>query len=203
VPTAANNINLEPERSRSFEIGTKWDLPSNRLGVNAAVFRTEKTNARTRNATNEPFVLDGTQRVTGLEFGVAGSITPAWTVLANIAWMDSDIVASRNPAEQGQDFALTPEKSATVWTTYTLPIALMLGGGVQYQDAVFRNTINTLSVPSYWLLNATAAYPINENLTLRVNGDNLADQEYVDRVGGGHYIPGPRRTIKLSFDVTF
>ncbi len=35
-----------------------------------------------------------------------------------------------------------------------------------------------------------ASYEVNTHLTLRFNGSNLADEEYVDRIGGGHYIPG-------------
>jgi catecholate siderophore receptor len=68
---------------------------------------------------------------------------------------------------------------------------------------VFRNTANTTSVPSYWLLNATAAYGVNENLTLRLNANNLTDEDYVDRVGGGHYVPGPGRSFGLTADVAF
>jgi catecholate siderophore receptor len=70
-------------------------------------------------------------------------------------------------------------------------------------DAVWRNSINTIVVPSYWLSNATASYPINQNLTLRVNLQNLTDEEYVDRVGGGHYIPGPGRQLIISTDWKF
>ena len=65
-------------------------------------------------------------------------------------------------------------------------------------DSVFRNTLNTLEVPSYWLINATAAYEVNTHLTLRLNGNNLADEDYVDRVGGGHYIPGAGRSRGCS-----
>jgi catecholate siderophore receptor len=203
VPTAANYVDLEPEKTRSFETGTKWDVAGNRLSLTAAFFHTTKTNARTRNASNEPFVLDGEQRVQGVELSAAGAVADGWNVLAGVAFIDSEIVASANPAELGQDFALTPERSASLWTTYEWPAGLTIGGGVTYQDAVFRNTLNTLSVPSYWLLGATAAYRLNENLTLRVNGDNLTDEQYVDRVGGGHYVPGSRRAVKLSADVRF
>jgi catecholate siderophore receptor len=81
--------------------------------------------------------------------------------------------------------------------------SLTLGGGVQFQDNVFRNSTNTTEVPSYWLVNAMASYPVSRHLTLRVNGSNLADAQYVDRVGGGHYIPGPRRAVIVSTDVRF
>jgi catecholate siderophore receptor len=70
-------------------------------------------------------------------------------------------------------------------------------------DSVFRNTLNTLQAPSYWLLNATAACEVNRKLTLRFNAYNLADEDYVDRVGGGHYIPGAGRYAILSADLKF
>ena len=44
---SASTANVDPERSRSYEAGLKWDLLGGRLGTTAAVFRTEKTNART------------------------------------------------------------------------------------------------------------------------------------------------------------
>jgi catecholate siderophore receptor len=202
-PTAANNPNLAPERTNNIEAGTKWDLAGERLSINTAVFRTEKTNARTRNATSDPFVLAGRQRVTGIEAGVSGRITTRWTALANYAFMDSTIAASANAAEEGQNFTLTPEHSFNAWTTYQLPRQILIGGGLQYMDNVFRNTLNTQRVPSYWLASALASYAVNEMLTLRINGQNLADVQYVDRVGGGHYIPGPRRQVTLTADVTF
>jgi hypothetical protein len=37
-------------------------------------------------------------------------------------------------------------------------------GGVQFMDSVYRNALNTLEAPSYWLVNATAAYAINQRL---------------------------------------
>jgi catecholate siderophore receptor len=201
--TAANNPTLEPEESRNYEVGTKWDVKRNRLSVTGAVFRTEKVNARTRNATSDPFVLAGRQTVQGVELGLTGSITERWTALASYAFMHSDIARSANAAEEGNNLALTPEATFNLWTTFSLPWDFTFGGGAQYMDTVFRNTTNTTSVPSYWLVNTMASYKVNEGLTLRLNGQNLADIEYVDRVGGGHYIPGPRRQLILNADFSF
>lgn len=203
VPTNANNINLKPERTKNLEAGTKWDVIGERLQLTAAVFRTEKTNARTRNLTSDPFVLSGRQRVNGVEFGASGAIRDGWTVLAGFSFMDSDIAASANPDEVDANLALVPEKSMSLWTTANVWRGLSIGGGVQFQDNVFRNAVNTLQVPGYWLVNTMASYTVNRNLTLRINGTNLADAQYVDRVGGGHYIPGARRQIVVSTDVRF
>ena len=38
---------LEPEKTYTLEAGTKWDLFRNRLLLTGAIFRVDKTNART------------------------------------------------------------------------------------------------------------------------------------------------------------
>ena len=203
TPTAVNNVNLAPEESRNLEVGGKWEAAGGRLIASAALFRTEKTNARTRGATTEPFVLDGEQRVDGLELSVTGNLTSQWSVLAGYAHLDSEFTASKNPLEQGAALAFVPENSLNVWTEGRLPRGVSIGAGAQFMDAVFRNATNTAEVPSYWLMNAMAAYEVTRSLTLRLNANNLTGEMYVDRVGGGHYIPGPGRALVLSAEVGF
>jgi catecholate siderophore receptor len=201
--TAANNPSLEPEETRNLEAGAKWDALGGRLSLNGALFRTEKVNARTRNLASEPFVLSGRHRVAGVELGLSGSPTDRWTIMAAYAFMDSKIAASANPTETGNDLTLTPENTFSLWTTFRFPRNITVGGGTQYMDAVFRNTVNTTNVPSYWLVNSLASYDVNQHLSLRFNVQNLTDEQYVDRVGGGHYIPGPRRQAMFSTDLRF
>jgi catecholate siderophore receptor len=148
-------------------------------------------------------VLAGRQRVNGIEVGASGRVTERWSVFSGYAFMRSDIEASNTPAELGNALALTPAHTLALWTTYDLPRGISLGGGANYMDAVFRNATNSAAVPRYWLLNVLASYAVNEHLTLRLNGQNLADTDYVDRVGGGHYIPGPGRQIMLTTDIGF
>lgn len=202
-PDASSNVNLEPEESRNYELGTKWDLLDGALGVTAALFRTEKTNARTRTARGEPYVMSGEQRVDGIELSASGNLTPDWLVFAGFAYMRTDIGAAADPAEVSNELALTPEKSFNVWTSYQFASRLMIGAGVQYLDNVFRNATNTTEVPSYWLLDAMASYPLSQRVTLQLNATNLADEEYVDRVGGGHFMPGAGRTVSLMANVNF
>ena len=203
APNAANNPNLDPEETRSFEAGAKWDAAGGRLSLNAALFRTEKVNARTRNLTSDPFILSGRQRVDGVELGASGRLSERWTLTAGYSRMNSEIEASANAAEEGNNLTLTPENTFSAWSTYRVTPKLTAGGGAQFMDSVFRNTLNTTDVPSYWLFNGLASYAVNEHLSLRLNLQNLSDARYVDRVGGGHYIPGPRRQALLSADLRF
>lgn len=200
---SASTVELKPEQSRNYEVGTKWDVLQEKLSLTSAVFRTEKTNARTPGVNpGDPLtVLTGEQVVQGLELGLQGRLNASWTALASYSFMHSDIPQSNTPADLDNALALTPQHTLNLWTTYLLPVNITVGGGLQYMDSVFRNTANTAEVPSYWLVNAMASYTVNPFLTFRLNATNLANERYVDRVGGGHYIPGPGRQVMLSADV--
>jgi catecholate siderophore receptor len=201
--TSVNSVNLKPEKSRNIEVGTKWAGRGDRLLLNAAYFHTEKTNARTRNLANDPYVLAGRQRVQGVEVGVSGQVVSGLNAFVSYSQMDSKIIDSANDLEDGRDLALTPERTASLWMSWDASDRFTVGGGAQFMDAVFRNTTTDLQVPSYWLSNAMASYEINQHLTLRANATNLGDKSYADRVGGGHYVPGPRRSFQLTASVGF
>lgn len=190
---------LDPEENRSFELGTKWEFFRSRLALNAAVFRTDKTNARTTDPITSLVSLDGDQRVEGIELGASGMLTENWGLFAGYVYMDSEIRSSSNPAEVGSEVPRTPKHSFNVWTTYRLPFGLTLGGGAQYMDEVDRSSTTTNQyADSYIVWNAMASYDVTKNLTLRANVNNVFDNEYVDRVGGGHFIPGVGRTVTLT-----
>ena len=144
LDTAVNSVNLEPEKSRNFEVGTKW-AAGRRLALllNTAVFHTEKTNARTRNLANEPYVLAGRQRVQGVEVGASGQLAESWIAFASYAYMNSEIVESANPLEQGRELRSTPENTGTLWVDGTVWRGFSVGGGAQYMDAVFATRRQT------------------------------------------------------------
>ena len=48
----------------------------------------------------------------------------------------------------------------------------------------------------------TASYAVNSHLTLRLNGNNLADAAYVDRIGGGHTCRARDARCMLTATVT-
>ncbi|HWM89631.1 MAG TPA: TonB-dependent siderophore receptor [Thermoanaerobaculia bacterium] len=202
---SASTVDLEPEKSRGYEIGTKWDLLGSRLSLSAAAFRTEKTNARTPGILpGDPLtVLQGKQRVDGVELGVSGALGSRWQAFLGYTWMDSEVVESNNPAEVGRELANTPEHSASLWTTYRLRSGFEVGGGAQYVGDRFNNNTGTRVAPDYLLFDAMASYDLSERITLRLNVSNLADERYIDRVGGGHFIPGAGRSAALTTALKF
>ena len=206
---AANNFNLGPEKSISYEVGTKWDFFKDALLLSAAVFRTDKTNARTEDPANPAdfVVLDGEQRVQGVELGAVGQLTKEWSVMAGYAYMDGEIISSNNPLEVGKRLSSTPWNSANLWTVYAFPFHLDVGAGVSYVGNRVVNTTGTREVPGYATFDAMAAYHVNSHFTLRLNAYNLADKEYVMDMynigSSGHVIPGPGRSAVLSGEFKF
>ena len=199
---------VAPEKTYTLETGTKWDLFDSRLLLTGAIFRVNKNNARTPGLPGEePIVLDGQQRVDGIELGATGNFTRNWSVLAGYTLLDSEIVKSNTAptlvngqsiSEVGKRLINTPKHSFSLWTTYQFPFRLNVGGGARFVDRRYGNTINTRFVDSYFLIDATASYRINKNIDLRLNLNNLADKFYFDRIIGGQVIPGAARSILFS-----
>ena len=170
------------------------------LSATAALFRTDKTNARTPgvNPGDPPTVLAGQQRVSGVELGVSGRITPRWTAFAGYTHMRSDIDASNTPAEVDQrPRAHAASTRSIVWTTFDLPWRRRASAAARSTwTAVFRNATNT-----HRACRATGCSTprrrtrVNTHLTLRVNAHNLADERVhrSRRRRALHPGPGPVR----------
>ena len=195
---------IDPEKTYTLEAGSKWDFFSGRVLLSGALFRVEKYNARVPGLPGEPAqVLEGKQRVDGIELSVEGSLTKAWHVLAGYTLLDSATVESRNSDEIGKAMVNTPRNSFNLWSTYTLRNGFHFGGGARFVDRRFGNTINTRFVDSYWTFDLMASYPISRHIDLKLNIYNLSDKFYFDRIGGGHIVPGPGRSAMLSTSFRF
>ncbi len=215
APLTAATALLEPEENRTFEIGTKWDLLQERLALTAAVFRTDKTNARTPGLTvnDPPTVLDGEQRVQGFEIGAAGNITEHWKVFGGYTYLDSEIrktnalttdpITGNLVPQEGNRLPQTPEHSFNLWTAYALPWAIEIGAGVSFVDDRFSSADNLRVAPDYWLFDALISKQFTKNIKAQINVYNLADERYIDRVGGGHFIPGAGRTAAVTVGIAF
>ena len=209
----AATVSLPPESNRTAEVGTKWDLSSGRLSLRAAVFQTEKLNAREPDPNNSLLnVLSGTQRVNGFEAETNGRITDRWRLMASYAWLDSALVKSvAFPAAVGSQLANVPKNSASLWTTVGLPWRLEVGGGGQY---VGRRTASSTApldpttgllkaLPGYWVANAMAKRTVGSRVELQLNILNLTNEYYFDQLHPGHIVPGPGRAALVGLNFKY
>ena len=240
----ANN-KAKTQRSINYEIGTKWEFYDKRLITTAAVFQTERRNvgvvgrslAEAQASPQVDSSLKGysKQVVSGIELGASGQITQHWDVFAGLAYMDSERKMSSSLDQQycygakaaadlgdcatysinGDQLAYTPKLTANLWTSYTLPFGLTIGGGAQYVDDVFigrpddadRIIPNDHSgkMPSYTVFNAFASYAVSEDFTVRLNINNVADKLYAKSVNwsGKRVDLGESRSWQLSANFNF
>jgi catecholate siderophore receptor len=198
---SATNQSVDPEKNRSFEVGAKWDLLDGGLGLNAALFRVEKTNARTTDTLTSITTLDGDVRVNGFELSAAGRLTSNWRILAGYTYLDGEIVEATD-GTKGNTLQNTPEHTASLWTTYRLTPAWEIGGGAVYSSDRYVNNANTSQVDSYTRYDATVAY-IQKSYDVRLNLLNLSDEKYFEVASGSRATPATGRSVVATLTYRF
>jgi catecholate siderophore receptor len=191
---------LDPEKNKSYEGGAKWDLFNGDLSLTAALFQTDKTNARSQ-VSPGIFELTGDVRVRGFEAGAAGRITRNWQVLAGYTHLDAKIVkASAADATEGNTLANTPKDSASAWTVYNVGRQWEFGTGLTYLSQRFASNNNAVTVPDYVRWDATIAYHMPK-YDLRLNLLNLANRTNYEQLipsDRGRSVPSIDRTALLT-----
>ncbi|MEP2603154.1 MAG: TonB-dependent receptor, partial [Paraglaciecola sp.] len=207
--TRGNAAELDPEKNVSYELGTKWELYDGLVFANAAIFRSEKTNA----LSDDPFdddrddTLDGKQRVDGLELGLVGQVSDELQISAAYTFQKSEVVsATGEDVEQiGNELPRTPENSFSLWASYQLSDDILFGAGAQYMDERYNSssTSGREIADDYLLFDMMVSYQATDKLNLQLNATNLTDEDYIDQLGGGHFIPGEGRYIGINASYSF
>lgn len=225
--TSTVGENLKPEKTRAYEVGTKWDLLDQRLGLTASVFRNEITNSRITDGSGN-MVMDGKKHVNGLELGATGHLTDVWDVFAGYTYMkgeydDAGFNTDRRSGKvtgksvsSGRDLFNTPRHSFTLWSTYRVLPKLQIGGGLiamskrigGYNWATNSKGANigvySQEVPGYTRFDAMARYDFNKNMALQLNVYNLTNKKYYSTAYVTHYaLPGAGRSALATFKLSY
>lgn len=204
----------EPEITDSYELGTKWRFNNDKLLATAAVFRIDKKDVM-ESVWGGDYSATGTantggNRVDGIEFGLSGYLTDKLSVQGGITFMKSKITKSSNSNNVGKELANFANKSINLQARYHLTPALTIGGAVTYEDRRYTGqpdsaASETMYVPAYTVYDAFATYKINSKASLRLNVNNVFDEDYylaAYRSGSFTYI-GDKRNAQLTFNYKF
>ena len=206
--TNANNPDMEPQKSTTDEVGTKWDLLDNKLSLTTALYKTVVEN-ETMTESDGSTSQNGEKEVKGIEIGAVGEITDKWSVSTGFAKMNTEYTNSTSTNE-GLSLRFSPEHTATLWSTYKFTPIFNVGVGARYIGTQTIATSTTSTPPvskieDYTVYDAMASYKFNKNLTYQLNVYNLTDEEYVSNVNnsGRRYTPGASRSGLLSLAYKF
>lgn len=212
---------LDPETSKSYEVGAKWEANSN-LFVTGALFRTEQDkmqiNAEQPSGTaNTSISLDGKNHVQGVELGVAGNILPNWAVTASAAYMDGELDKNFTTGtgsrltyfKKGDKLQQVPKFSGSLWTAYDINPQWQVGYGLTYQGKMYlagsyNGQIAQVQSDDYVIHNASISYKFNKDLTLQLIGKNLSDETYFTHIrNNGWAMPGEGRQAVFNVNYRF
>jgi iron complex outermembrane receptor protein len=180
----------DTEHLWNYEAGVRGSWLEQRLRADVTVFHLVRTNTQVRDSAgfggSYRFFTDNANdaRVTGLEASAAFALTPAWSLEASIARMDSTLdrfVLGNGNAGGGRELANTPRHGATAGIRYRPAQGIF--GSIDWVNRARQfdsNNQNEARRP-FSVVNASLGFAWR-NWTLTVWGRNLTDKAYDQRV---------------------
>ncbi|MBF7695390.1 TonB-dependent receptor [Acinetobacter rathckeae] len=174
----SNLSSLKPTQTKSYEIGTKWDITPD-YNVSLSIFNTTQNNILQADPSNSQVaVVAGEQRTKGFEISTVGQITNKLSVLAGYAYLDSKITKSvLSTVSAGNTAALSPTSSANVWVKYTFNDNWYAAIGGRAQTSQYASSANKLKLAGYTVVNASAGYS-TDRYDVGLNVNNIFDRHY-------------------------
>lgn len=173
------NATFDPEEFKNYEIGAKWDV-SNNLALTAAVFRLERENVAIADPGNpaNTILIDG-QETEGFELGVAGYITPAWSIYGGYTYQEAKVTEDQSATiTEGNRLANTPEQTLSLWNRYDINQMWSVALGIISRQDSYAAADNTVELPGYTRVDAAVYAKLDKSLRLQFNVENVLDKEY-------------------------
>ena len=186
---------LDPDVYESSEVGVKWAI-SDDLSFTAAYFDSEQTIA-TRDDTGESAEIVGLQ-VDGIELELKGKVNDNMNVVLGYTDMDGKTSSGGQPRE-------IPYSTLTLWATYQVSDQLGWGLGVmKVGESNISNNKPSLVLPSYTRVDFSVYYDVSDDLTVRLNAENLTDELYFPHSHSTHQASvGEPMNVRLSLTRKF
>lgn len=197
---ANGNQYLDPQETKQYEVGVKWD--NHNVATTLSVFQIEQENAYADPATNI-YNYYGQQKNKGVQLTVFGKPTPKLNLLGGVMYMNAEQDGGSN---DGKDIYGLPKWHATVAAEYEFDESFALTGRFLYSASAFVDSANTRKIPSWNRLDLGARYKTKfagTGVTIGLNVFNVFDKHYWYSAGNDSvYLGGPRTAVvSAQFDI--
>jgi catecholate siderophore receptor len=199
------NQSLDPERFTNYEAGAKWDLQPG-LSFTAAVYRLDRTNVVVPDPTDasRSILVDGA-RTKGVEVGLTGRLSPAWTAIGGYAYQDGRITNTLSAsAPAGAKLAGVPAHTFSLWNRYDVSRRWGAGLGIVYNADMFASTDNAVMLPAFTRVDGALFLNLTRSLSAQVNIENVFDDGYYAFSHNNNNItPGSPRALRAALTTRF
>lgn len=189
---------LDPTKGVNYEVGVKALWLNKRLMTSFALFSAEQQNLASYAGikANGQYYYTGIDiESQGLEVEVNGRISDNWNAMFAYTLID---VEDENGNEANEWAARNVIKFNTDYSFTQMPtVAFGLGGKWQSET---RNATYNVDQDAYLTLNAFARWDINQDLTMKVNINNLTDEKYISSLANvGSYAAPINGSVSLNY----
>jgi catecholate siderophore receptor len=200
-----SNQALDPEEFRNYEVGAKWDVAPT-LAFTAALYRLDRGNVVVPDPIDPTLsLLVDAQRTKGLELGLGGRVTRAWSLIGGYAYQDGKITRALSATVQaGAVLPQLPKHSFSLWSKYDLSSQWGIGLGLIHRSDVFTSTDNSVILPGFVRVDAGVFFNLNSKLQAQLNVENLLDKDYYASAHSNTNItPGSPRAVRVALTTRF
>ena len=168
---------FKPTRGDQVELGVRYQPNGSRHSVRASLYQINQSNVTTTDPANPSYSIQvGEVRSRGLELEARANLASGLNLIATWAYTDNEVTRS-NAVNLGRRYAGVPKQMATLWLDYQATAALTVGGGYRYYGST-TNLANSVSVPSFQVVDAVVSYQLSRPWKLALNLSNLLDERY-------------------------
>jgi vitamin B12 transporter len=177
----SGNSTLNPEQSKSYDIGIDQRLDGNRAILSLTAFQRDIRDQIDFDFGTSRYFNLGRTRAKGVEAMLTLKPVDALTVTAAYSYIDA------RDRDTGSRLPRRPTNAVSVSADYDWSFGLSTGATLTMVSDSFNNATLTQRLDGYALLGVRASFPITQNLEIYGRIDNLFDEEYATVYGYNTY----------------
>jgi iron complex outermembrane recepter protein len=179
---------FQPELTKSYEVGAKYQSADGALNGTISLFKTQKTNILTSDPANAGFSLAaGSAESRGVEVETYGKLPGDINFNLSYSYLDAFFTTTlldpdfARPITPGTRLLNIPANSGNLLLSRDFAImdhVLKLGVDVNYVSRRLGETGTSFYLPSYSLVKLTASYNLTKSIDVYAEVNNLMDKVY-------------------------
>jgi catecholate siderophore receptor len=149
-------------------------------------------------------LVDGA-RTKGVEVGLSGRISPAWTAMGGYAYQDGRITNTLSAtAKDGAKLAGVPAHTFSLWNRWDISRRWGAGLGLLHNADMFTSTDNTVMLPAFTRVDAAVFVNLTRAVAAQMNMENMFDAGYYAFSNNNNNItPGSPRALRVALTTRF
>lgn len=194
-------------KAKQSEIGLKQAFWNGQGEWTLAAYHIVKNKLLSRATPTAPTEQIGQQSSDGLEATLELALGQGWQLSANAAWVRAvyDDFTEAGGDRSGNRPINVPPRTANLWLNKALSEQVEAGIGARYVDARDADTANTVTLPSYTVVDANIGWQVQADVRLGLELNNLLDRQYATSGSsdGQQWYLGAPRSFFVTADYRF